>query len=86
MVDIMKSPLLTLTGNAKINTLRMSLKIYIIFIFKELKSMNLSYDVAVIQWITSCHKKSYDHTLHNTSLLARNVMMPSVTTLYCLLK
>ena len=26
----------------------------------------LSYDISVIQWITSCHKKCYYHTLHNT--------------------
>ena len=25
-----------------------------------------SYDVAVIQWITSFHKKCYDHTCNNT--------------------
>ena len=30
-----------LSGKAKINKLRKSLKIYIIFIFKELKSMNI---------------------------------------------
>ena len=26
----------------------------------------LSYDLAVIQWIMSCHKLCYDYTLHNT--------------------
>ena len=25
------------------------------------RKFTLSYDVAVIQWITSCHKKSFDH-------------------------
>ena len=36
----------------------------------------LSYDVAVIQCVTPCHKNWYDHTLHNSWLLARNVMTP----------
>ena len=26
----------------------------------------LSYDISVIQWITSCHKYCYDPTLHYT--------------------
>ena len=29
-------------------------------------AVNLSYDVGVSQWIMSCHKKCYDHMLHNT--------------------
>ena len=29
-------------------------------------NMNFSYDVTVIQWITSYHKQCYDHMLHNT--------------------
>ena len=33
----------------------------------------LSYDIAVIQWITSCHKKFYDHTCNNTLAGTRNV-------------
>ena len=42
----------------------------------------LSYDVAIIQWITSCHEIWYGHTLHNTWLLALNVITPSATTLW----
>ena len=34
----------------------------------------LSYDVADIQWITSCKKKSYDHTCNNTLARNRNVI------------
>ena len=31
-----------------------------------LSKIVLSYDVTVIQWIMSCHKYCYNHTLHNT--------------------
>ena len=33
---------------------------------------HVSYDVAVIQWITSCHKKSYDHMCNNALARTRN--------------
>ena len=33
-----------------------------------------NYDVTVIQWITSCHIKSYDHTCNNTLARRRNVI------------
>ena len=36
--------------------------------------LHLSYDVAVIQWITSCQKNSYDHTYNNTLARTRNVI------------
>ena len=41
----------------------------------------VSYDVIVIQWITSCQKKSYDHTLLNILTRTCNVITTSVTTL-----
>ena len=34
----------------------------------------LSYDAAVIQWITSYHKKSYGYTCYNTLARRRNVV------------
>ena len=40
-----------------------------------------NYDVTIIQLITSYHLSCYDHTLHNTSTGASNVMMTSVTTM-----
>ena len=43
-------------------------------LLSELLEIGLSYDVAVIQWITSCHKKSYDHTCNNTLAHLRNVI------------
>ena len=42
---------------------------------------HLSYDVTVIQWITSCHKLCYDHRLHITFAGTCNVMTTSVTTM-----
>ena len=43
----------------------------------------LSYDVTVIQWITSGHNYRYDHTLHNTFGGNKycNVTTTSVTTM-----
>ena len=38
------------------------------------KKINLSYDVAVIQWITSCHKNCIDHTCNNTLACMCNVI------------
>ena len=38
-----------------------------------LVDFDLSYYVAVIQWITSCHKRSYDHTCNNTLARLHNV-------------
>ena len=40
----------------------------------ELLHVSLSYDVAVIQWLTSCHKKSYAHTRNNSLARIRNVI------------
>ena len=40
---------------------------------------NLYFDATVIEWIASCHKLCYDHTLHNT--LTSNIMTMSVTTM-----
>ena len=34
----------------------------------------VSLDIAVIQWITLCHKKSYNHTCNNTLARSRNVI------------
>ena len=42
-----------------LNTAIFHIKSKILINFK--RNMTLSYDVNVIQWITSCHKKSYDH-------------------------
>ena len=36
---------------------------------------NLSYDVAVFQWITPCNKKCYDHTCINTFAGIRKVIV-----------
>ena len=42
---------------------------------QECKSQtSLSYDVAAIQWIISCHEKSYDHTCNNSLARTRNVI------------
>ena len=43
----------------------------------------LSYDVAAIQWITSCHKNRM--TLHNTLAGTSNVMTTSMSTMHFLL-
>ena len=34
----------------------------------------LSYDVAVVQWITSCYKTLYGHICNNTKAQTRNVI------------
>ena len=41
---------------------------------KKVNILYLSYDVAFIQWITSYHKKTYDHTCNNTLARTRNVI------------
>ena len=45
---------------------------------KEISQSDLesgvSYDVAIIQWITSCHYKSYDQTCNNTLTRTHNVI------------
>ena len=51
------------------------------FVMRRLTfKMLLSYDVTVIQWLTSRHKNMTTRTLCNTWFLARNVMTPSMTT------
>ena len=53
--------------------------------FTEIKG-SLSYDLAVLQWITLCNQKCYDQMCINTFCGNCKVMMTSVTTMLLILQ
>ena len=65
---------------------KVGVSVIVSFVFHTVKLIILSYDVAVIQRITSCHKLCYDHTCINTLAGTSNIMTTSVTTMHFSLK